>query len=116
MGGAVGCLLGPNDGCLLGDVDGVLVGEEEVKVVSRMALPELVLSDVLPSDSRLTLSSVAGMATLPELVLFDMLPSEFSVTLPSVVVGTSIVTVPIVTFVEGLNDGSVEVDGLTVTR
>ncbi len=56
------------------------------------------------------------MATLPELVLFDMPPSEFSVTLPSVVVGTSIVTVPIVTFVEGLNDGSVEVDGLTVTR
>ena len=79
----MGCFLGDDDGCLLGEVDGALVGEEEkVLFAWRLALPELVSSTMLSS----------------------------SVTLPSVVVGTSIVTVPMVT-VEGFNDGFVEVDG-----
>lgn len=116
VGVAVGCLLGEDDGCLLGDVDGVLVGEEEeVEFAAVMAaLPELVLSDMLPSELRLTVSSVLEMATLPELVVFVMLPSELRVTLPSETVGTSIVTFPTVTFVEGLNDGFIEVEGLKV--
>ena len=115
VGVAVGCLLGEDDGCLLGDVEGVLVGEEEVEFAAVMAaLPELVLSDTLPSELRLTVSSVLEMATLPELVVFVMLPSELRVTLPSETVGTSIITFPTVTFVEGLNDGFIEVEGLKV--